>query len=63
MFKEEINPNVFWYTFQNKSGKMLVHKFYTGLSLAGKGYSLTALNDKKNRYYTICSTMGSALYP
>lgn len=63
--KEEINPDVFWYTFENSVKRIDVAKFYDGLYLAGKGYTLTwssGLGSIKSRYYTICTTMGSYLY-
>jgi len=39
--KEEINPNVYRYTFENKSSNVVVSKFYENLKFAGEGYTLT----------------------
>lgn len=61
--KEEVNPNVFRYTFENKEGWIKVWKFYPDLTLAGKGFTLVRLSNNKTWYYTICTSMGHLLYP
>lgn len=45
------------------NGECKVSKYYPGLSLAGKGYSIVQKSNLKHRYYTICNSMGSANYP
>jgi len=56
------SPNIFRYTFKNIEGLNHMDKFYSGLELAGKGFNLVMLSSKKNRYYTICNTLGSTLW-
>lgn len=39
-----------------------VEKIYPGLKLAGKGFSLTSLQNYVSRYYTLCNCMGSLIH-
>lgn len=58
--KVELTGNVSRITFH--SFDATIKKIYPGLDLAGKGYSLTSLQNHVNRYYTICNCMGSLMY-
>ena len=49
--KEAINQNVSRIVFHGFESS--VKRFYSGLKLAGKGYSITSLQNYVSRYYTI----------
>jgi len=55
------STSVFRYTFSSVENRQQIPKFYSGLSTAGKGYNLVMLSTTKNRYYTICKTLGNKL--
>ena len=61
--KDELNPLIYRYTFKAVNPGIAVSKFYPGLTLAGMGYTMTSLQNYKNRYYTICNCMSSLFYP
>lgn len=54
---------IYRYTFKAANPGIQVSKFYPGLTLAGMGYTMTSLQNYKNRYYTICNCMSSLFYP
>ena len=53
---DPINQTVSRYILTNP-GLIKVSKFYPGIGLAGKGYTMTSLQNFVNRYYTIANCM------
>ncbi|CAI2386298.1 unnamed protein product [Moneuplotes crassus] len=60
MNRQEISKGVARVKLQNANCR--VKKFYPGLSLSGKSWSLTSLQNHTSRYYTICNCMSTAIY-
>mmetsp|Transcript_4956 Transcript_4956/g.4736 ORF Transcript_4956/g.4736 Transcript_4956/m.4736 type:complete len:542 (+) Transcript_4956:57-1682(+) len=58
--KEKIAPGLARVMLQSLDAN--VKKFYPGLKLSGKSWSITSLQNFVSRYYTICNCMGSQIY-